>query len=94
MPEAQREDLESILRVKFEHLFRPVQIGESVHNILQTAIAFLQNRFSSLKLHLLDYKPASVTQMFSLYERVALSLNTHLASQEEGAQAFLSQSHR
>lgn len=94
MPEAQREDLEIILRVKFRHLFQPVQIGGSVHNILQTAIAFLQNRFSQLKLHLLDYKPASVTQMFSLYERVALCLNSHLAGQQDGDQAFLSQSQR
>lgn len=78
MPEHQRVDLEAILRVKYGPLFAPTQIGTNVHTLLQTAIAYISVRFAHLKMHLLDYKPASVTQMFSLYDRVCAALADHL----------------
>lgn len=69
-----RSDLECILQVKFGNgLFAPIQ-GEknaSVHSLLQQAIAFIDARFKQIRTHLLDFKPLSATQMFSLYARVA-----------------------
>ena len=35
MPECEREDLESILKVKYAPLFAPTQIGKNVHTLLQ-----------------------------------------------------------
>ena len=65
--------------------------------MLQNALAFISAKFNHLKMHLLDYKPPGVTQMFSLYQRVQLGLGEHLESQQQLAAdtaAYLSQSQR
>lgn len=79
MPEYGRQDLETILEAKFAPLFVPTQFGSNVHSLLQSAIVYIATRFQVLKMHLLDYKPASVTQLFSLYERVCSALGPHLS---------------
>ena len=43
---------------------------------------------------MLDYKPACVTQMFSLYQRILLGLGEHLEHQGEGGAAVFLSSHQ
>jgi hypothetical protein len=64
-----RTDFNQILQARFPILFVNLSLlgYEHVHALLQNATKILDEEMSNIRQHLLDYKPATITQLFSLY---------------------------
>jgi hypothetical protein len=78
--ETQRPDFEQILSHRFPSLFIEISEGFNLHLLLMRSIQFICQNLTSLRPHMLDFRPFTVHQLLQVYSRVNANFSHILSS--------------